>query len=138
MHVSVRVGTNLVNDECMVCVRHFLVWRVKEGNAARERTDAPIDHARRIEAHSPRMQNTKPLGPWYHCHNSNWVRFNGCVCVKCVIGIDMKSSIVKYRFGTLSALAYSCTMSETAKLPGGICLSGSLPRCETGVHRGSR
>lgn len=29
----------------------------------RANADAPIDHARNIEAHSPRMQNTKPLDP---------------------------------------------------------------------------
>lgn len=44
-------------------VKCFLVWRVKEGYAARKRTDAPIDHARGIEAYSPRMHDTKPLGP---------------------------------------------------------------------------
>lgn len=93
-------------------VRCFLVWRVKEGNAARERTDAPINRARRIKACSPRMQNTKPLDPWYHCHSSNWSWICVCVSVKFVIGIDMKSSIVKYRF---DALTWSCMVSDTAK-----------------------
>lgn len=106
---SVRVSTDLANDDCVVCgflcekaviwsmiawyafVRCFLVWRIKEGNAARERTNAPINRARRIKACSPRMQNTKPLDPWYHCHSSNWSWF--CVCQVC----DRHRYEVKYR-----------------------------------------
>jgi hypothetical protein len=80
-------------------VRCFLVWRVKEGNAARERTDAPINHTRRIEAYSPRMQIQSHLTLGIIVivaigHSS--------VSVKFVIGIDMKSSIVKYRFDALT------------------------------------
>ncbi|KAG1763641.1 hypothetical protein EDD22DRAFT_1050134 [Suillus occidentalis] len=98
------MSTGLVNDMTAQYARFlcecFLVWRVKEGNAARERTNAPINRARRIKACSSRMQNTEPLDPWYHCHSSNWSWF--CVSVKFVIGIDMKSSIVKYRFDALT------------------------------------
>lgn len=83
-------------------VRCSLVWRVKEGNAARERTNAPINCARRIKACNSRMQNTKPLDPLYHCHSSNWsLVMVLCLCQVCD-SIDMKSSIVKYRFDALT------------------------------------
>lgn len=85
MCVSVRVNTGLVNGmgAWYAIVKCFLVWRVKEGNAARERTNAPINHAQRIEANSPRMQHTKPLDPLYHCHGNNWSWFLVCqICVR--------------------------------------------------------